>query len=353
MQVAALLGPEHGDGAEFGPHLTEWLNQPTLVKPLGRYLYRLERFPPMDEQPQAAGNIASTIFAELRRQILRGELAPGERLPGERELAAEHGTNRNTLREAVRKLEQARLVTVRHGQGVTVADFRRTGTMELLSPFLETARDLSEIVHLLEDILPARLLVIEFATSLAIRRADHNDCNRLEDITDLLIAAFERGDPVVIAHGFQRWLDALIDAGHSVAIRWIANPFLEAYRDLMDRFPALWVLEPSFPQHLREFILALKNGNEERAIEVTRDYYGRVDAALMTTLAATLAQRPAETPVATSEASSPANPPQAAPAANHSNDSPKESPASPTNHFSGSSNSNNSQRKRSQKGTPP
>src|SRR5882724_4899428 len=94
-------------------------------------------------------NIANTIFVELRRKILSGELKAGERLAGERELATKYGTNRNTLREAVRKLEQARLVTVRHGQGVTVADFRKTGTMELLSPFLETARDLSEIVHLL------------------------------------------------------------------------------------------------------------------------------------------------------------------------------------------------------------
>ena len=68
---------------------------------------------------------------------MKGALKPSERLPGERELAAQYGTNRNTLREAVRMLEQARLVTVRHGQGVTIADFRKTGTMELLPPFLE------------------------------------------------------------------------------------------------------------------------------------------------------------------------------------------------------------------------
>jgi GntR family transcriptional regulator, transcriptional repressor for pyruvate dehydrogenase complex len=329
MEVAALRRPEHEKSAEIPPHLTGWLNQLTLVEPLDRFSKRVREVSSMDEQPQAASNIASTIFADLRRQILRGELPPGERLPGERELAAKYGTNRNTLREAVRKLEQARLVTVRHGQGVTVADFRRTGTMDLLSPFLETAKDLSEVAHILEDILPARLLVIEFATRLASRRADHTDCNRLADITDLLIAAFERGDPVVIAHGFQRWLDALIDAGHSVAIRWIANPFLEAYRDLMDRFPALWVLEPTFPEHLRDFISALKDSDEERAIEVTRAYYRRVDAALMASLGAALAQRSAE----------PAKPAGSDPHA--------ASNAARTN------SGNNSERKRPQRGAPP
>jgi DNA-binding FadR family transcriptional regulator len=239
------------------------------------------------DSPQTS-NIAATIFRELRQQILRGELTAGERLPGERELAAKYGTNRNTLREAVRRLEQARLVTVRHGQGVTIADFRKTGTMELLPPFLEAAPDVAEVAHILEDILPARLMVIEFATGLAVQRADKNDLERLKDITDLLIAAFERGDPVVIAHGFHRWLDALIDAGHSVAIRWIANPFLEAYRDLLDRFPALWILEPSFPQHLREFIAALEAGDEDRAVDVTRSYYRRVDGAFMKSLDAAL-----------------------------------------------------------------
>src|SRR5690606_32768363 len=66
----------------------------------------------MEEQPSGL-NIADTIFRELRRQILVGELSAGQRLPGERDLATQYGTNRNTLREAVRKLEQARLVTVR------------------------------------------------------------------------------------------------------------------------------------------------------------------------------------------------------------------------------------------------
>jgi len=238
-----------------------------------------------------SSNIAATVYRELRRQILQGELAPGERLPGERELAQRYDTNRNTLREAVRMLEQARLVTVRHGQGVTVADFRKTGTLELLSPFLEHSPDLAESAHLLEDILPARLLVIEFAARLAVRRADKNDVARLRDITDLMIAAFDRGDPMVIAHGFQRWLDALIEAGHSVAVRWIANPFLEAYRELMDRFPALWVLEPSFPQHLRDFIAALEAGEAERAVAVLRAYYNRVDRALMQILGGVMSQR--------------------------------------------------------------
>lgn len=249
----------------------------------------------MDREPRSS-NIANTVFADLQRQILNGQLKAGERLAGERELASKYGTNRNTLREAVRKLEQARLVTVRHGQGVTVADFRRTGTLELLSPFLESGPDAGEIARVIGDVLEPRVLLLEYATRLAVRRADHNDVGRLRDISELLVSAFEQGDPGLVARGFQRWLDALIDAGHSLTTRWFANPMLDAYRDILERFPSLWVLEPSFPDHLRDFIAALSSGDEDRAVEVTRAYYRKVDAALLSLLENASVPRPTPAP---------------------------------------------------------
>ncbi len=243
------------------------------------------------EEPIQSSNLTSRIFSDLRRQILKGELVAGERLPGERELAQKYDTNRNTLREAVRRLEQIRLVTVRHGQGVTVADFRRTGTLELLAPFIETGPDLGEVAHIIEDVLPARLVFMEFATQLAIRRATGADCDTLQDLTDLLVAACDRGDRVVIAHGFHRWLDALVEASHSLAIRWVANPFLELYRDLIDRFPALWVIDPGFPDYLRGLMEAFRKGDEAKASELNRTYYQHIDRELLRLLDALLSLR--------------------------------------------------------------
>ena len=59
---------------------------------------------------------------------------------------------------------------------------------------------------------------------------------------------------------------------------------LEAYRDLLDRYPALWVLDPSFPRHLHEFGEALAAGDENRCVEVLRGYYSRIDTAVLRTL---------------------------------------------------------------------
>lgn len=238
-----------------------------------------------------ATKIADTVYRDLRRLILRGEIKAGERLPGERELAQRFRTNRNTLREAVRRLEQARLVMVRHGQGVTVADFRHTGSLELLSPFLEAAPDPDEVALLLADILPARLMVIEVATREACRRAGKSDLERLRDLTELLVNACAGGDPVVIARGFHRWLDALVDGSQSLAIRWIANPLLDAYRELLDRFPSLWIVDPAFPEHLHALLRAISAGNEERAISELRSYYRRIDARFGAVLEGMLSKR--------------------------------------------------------------
>lgn len=236
-------------------------------------------------------NIADAIFEELRDRILRGELKAGERLLSERELAISFGTNRNTLREAVRKLEQARLVSVRHGRGVIVSDYRRTGTLELLSPYLRSGPDMAEVVRIVQDILAPRVVLLEYATRLAVQRAEESDLQRLRELSELLIAAFAAKDAKVVAIGFQRWLDAVIDAGHSVAVRWISNPFLDALRNTLERLPMLWILEPSFPDHLRGVLAAIESGDEEKAATVTRSYYERVDRQLLTLLRTTLVHR--------------------------------------------------------------
>ncbi len=247
----------------------------------------------MDDEATASprnSNIADTIFEDLRSQILRDQLRPGERLIGERELATRYGTNRNTLREAVRKLEQAKLVSVRHGRGVTVSDFRKTGTLELLSPYLQSDPDMGEVVRIVEDILAPRILLMEYVARLAVRRAEASDVQRMQELSELLITAFEARQATVVAKGFQRWLDALIDAGHSVAVRWIANPFLDALRDTLERLPMLWILEPTFPDHLREIVTAMETGNEELAVNATRTYYERVDKHLLGLLRIVTAQ---------------------------------------------------------------
>lgn len=66
-------------------------------------------------------NVPATIAAQLRRQILSGELPPGTRLPGHRELAANLAVSVGSVREAISMLISAGLVETRAGRGTFVA----------------------------------------------------------------------------------------------------------------------------------------------------------------------------------------------------------------------------------------
>lgn len=59
--------------------------------------------------------MAELVARNLRRQIVRGELAEGDALPSEAALMQQFGVSRPTLREAFRVLESESLITVRRG----------------------------------------------------------------------------------------------------------------------------------------------------------------------------------------------------------------------------------------------
>lgn len=60
------------------------------------------------------------IAALLRREILKGGLAPGERLPSVRELAERHGANKATLGQTMKQLAREGLIELKEKKGAFV-----------------------------------------------------------------------------------------------------------------------------------------------------------------------------------------------------------------------------------------
>jgi len=225
--------------------------------------------------------LAEQIFVDLRRRIIRGEIAPGTKLAAERQLAATYGATRNTVREAIRKLEQARLVGVRHGQGGTIADFRRAASIEILEPFLEACSDPAERAEVLRELLAIRGEVLALAVDLAVQRATSADHERLAALATRMVAAARRSDAIALAHETHAWIDAMVDAARSLPVRWLANVFQDLHLVLLRRFPALCVLEPGVESYVHDFLAALAAGNAAHAHSVTRTYFARVDQILL------------------------------------------------------------------------
>lgn len=85
-------------------------------------------------------SISEQVYIQLRDRILKKVLPVGTELPSERELSETLGVNRGAVREAIKRLQQARLVRVRHGGATQVENFEAEGGLELLPSLMVSAQ---------------------------------------------------------------------------------------------------------------------------------------------------------------------------------------------------------------------
>jgi DNA-binding FadR family transcriptional regulator len=88
--------------------------------------------------PVAAAPLSEQVYRRLLDAILAGEFEDGL-LPSERDLAATFEVNRHAVREALKRLQQARLVEVSQGGATRVLDYRTEGRLDLLADLLVRA----------------------------------------------------------------------------------------------------------------------------------------------------------------------------------------------------------------------
>jgi len=77
--------------------------------------------------------LSKQVVQNLKRYILEQRIAPGGKLPAERELAKIMNVSRAILREALRSLESAGILEIRHGEGAFIADLNLAPLMEQLA----------------------------------------------------------------------------------------------------------------------------------------------------------------------------------------------------------------------------
>lgn len=223
-------------------------------------------------EPVRRASVAKLVSEQIRRRIFDGRLRAGDRIPSERELSGQVGSNRNTVREAIRTLEELNLVQVRHGDGMVVRDFRREGELGLLPFFLAEGAKAEEALQALEDVLRLRRLVLAEAGALASERADAQDVGRLR-------AAAEAADDAVADPWRQdlEFFRLLVEASHSLVAVWLFNTFARAFAQLMERLPGLWVQQPGLRRTWVALVRAVERHKPDEARRVLERYYAAVD----------------------------------------------------------------------------
>ena len=140
--------------------------------------------------PQHQYRTYEEIGRRLQRLVEADGLKPGDRLPPERSLAALFGVSRNSVREAIKSLEQKGLLRSRPGAGTFIA----AASPEDLA--MQLGEAFARERHRLEDIFELRLLLEPQIARLAASRVSPQALERLEALMDAYETAMRDGHPV-------------------------------------------------------------------------------------------------------------------------------------------------------------
>jgi len=125
----------------------------------------------------------SSIAANLRDDILRGQYRCGERLPSERDLAERFGVHRSTVREAFKRLEQLGVATIQPG-GARVAPLE-DASLDIVEHLL--ALDDPPDPEILDQALEAISAFRAMAARLGTERANASQRERMLSILDAMM----------------------------------------------------------------------------------------------------------------------------------------------------------------------
>jgi GntR family transcriptional regulator, transcriptional repressor for pyruvate dehydrogenase complex len=220
--------------------------------------------------PTSAPTISSRIHAQLRGDILGGRYAAGEALPSERRLSEDLHSNRHAVREALKRLQQAGLVSISQGGATRVRDWRRHGGLDLL---LDVARegDAPEALGVPRAAMEMRACIGADAARRCAERASDEARAQLRARAEQL-AAVE--DPDARNAHYEVLWDLIVDGADNIAYR-LALTTLVARQRVADVSPAAVGGELADTGAIRALVDAIAGGDAEGAHALARDLLER------------------------------------------------------------------------------
>jgi GntR family transcriptional regulator, transcriptional repressor for pyruvate dehydrogenase complex len=165
----------------------------------------------------AVSGRAEGIAEGLRAQILSGKYGPGERLPSERELSVRTGANRSSVREALKKLEQIGMISIRPGGGARVVPLAEAGLGVLRHALGAKAPDR----ELMAQWLDVHELVIAGAARFAVERGTEEEFGEAKLLLRRLVAPSTSDDEFVTVA--DQLTELIAVASRNVVLRMVRN----------------------------------------------------------------------------------------------------------------------------------
>lgn len=243
----------------------------------------------------SSAHAASLAAASLRAAILRGDHPAGSKLPGERELSAQLGVSRATLRAAITRLQGEGFVRAVQGSGTLVLDFRETGGIEMMAHMAAVGAITSgDPVALLADLLELRRTLAVEAIGLAAERCTGDELLALR--SHVAVQRGLRGEPERYVASDLALARRFAGATHNLALVLVANTLVR----MMDRQPGLelaFLVQADATLSFYDRVLDLvERRDAASARRFARVLIERLDRHMLARLRATLAHAPPTAP---------------------------------------------------------
>jgi GntR family transcriptional regulator, transcriptional repressor for pyruvate dehydrogenase complex len=220
----------------------------------------------MPLEPALTRRAFDSIIDQVREQLRSGALRPGDKLPSERDFAVQLGVSRNTVREAVRMLEIAGLVSLRKGS--SGGAFITSDNSDALTQGLVDGLTLANFS--IADLMEAR---IALDTAIARHAAAEVNDEQLDELRALVETARSFSAPNqwpmrLSAHvAFE---ERMADIASNPILKLLVSPLLELTSDVSLRIgpsigDEIW-------QEREHLISALARRDADGAEKVVRDY---------------------------------------------------------------------------------
>lgn len=231
--------------------------------------------------PVRKQSVSDAVFEQLRDQIVSGAMPPGSLLPAERVLCEALGVNRGAVREALKRLQQSRLVSVRHGGTSHVLDFRASAGLDLLTEVLIGPSGTI-------DLAVARA-VVEMRSALApdiARRAAERARPTHHQALDAAVAAMRArsGDVPALQDVAAEFWSHLVDASDNLAYRLAYNSLRATYDQCRELFTHVLAEELGDTAAYAAIAAAVRDRDAARAEALARALITRGEQAITTAI---------------------------------------------------------------------
>jgi DNA-binding FadR family transcriptional regulator len=216
--------------------------------------------------------LSDEVFEQIRDQIVNGTLRAGSPLPAERVLCDALGVNRGAVREALRRLQQARLVSVRHGGTSRVLDFRTHAGLDLL-PELLLAGPGGIDPAVLGSLLEMRSAVAPDTARLAAERSGPEVAAKLDAVVDAMRGAED--DPARLQDLAAAFWSLLVEGSQNIAYRLAYNSMRAVYDHCRALFTSVLSRETGDVALHAELAEAVRVQDAARAEEIARELVRR------------------------------------------------------------------------------